>query len=327
MEFIGFLCCALVIIFAGSKLSVYGDLLAEKTGLGKSFIGLILLATVTSLPELITGVSSVMLVNAPDIAAGDVLGSCVFNLFILALLDLYSKDQPISSRAGNGHIITSMLGIILLTVTASSLIFRKIIPAIAHIGLYSIFFMIIYFVALRLVFLYEKDHLSEALESIHQEKYSLRKIIYQFLLYSLIIVISAIFLPHFGKQIADHTGLGESFFGTLFIAASTSLPELAVSISAVRIGAVNLAFSNLLGSNLFNIFILSIDDILYFQGPILSYISSSHLISIFTAILMTAFICIGIVFKVNRKTLFLSFDSLAIIVIYIIGMFFLYYHK
>ena len=47
-----------MIFLAGRKLSHYGDLLAERTGLGKAWIGIILLATVTSLPELMVGISS-----------------------------------------------------------------------------------------------------------------------------------------------------------------------------------------------------------------------------------------------------------------------------
>ena len=87
--------CAAVIGFAGAKLSRYGDVLANKTGLSGSWIGLILLSTVTSLPELITGISSVTVAEVPNIAAGDVLGSCVFKLMILVVLDFFHRHQPV----------------------------------------------------------------------------------------------------------------------------------------------------------------------------------------------------------------------------------------
>jgi cation:H+ antiporter len=79
LYWIGFVACTALIIYSGTKLSRYGDIIAEKSGLGRVWIGLILMASVTSLPELVTGVSSVALVGVPDIAVGDVLGSCVFN--------------------------------------------------------------------------------------------------------------------------------------------------------------------------------------------------------------------------------------------------------
>ena len=72
---IGFIICTAVIVYSGTKLSKYGDIIAEKTGLGRAWVGLVLMASVTSLPELITGISSVSFANVPDIAVGDVLGS------------------------------------------------------------------------------------------------------------------------------------------------------------------------------------------------------------------------------------------------------------
>jgi cation:H+ antiporter len=323
----GFIICAALIIYAGSRLSIYGDMIAEKTGVGRSFTGLILLATVTSLPELITGISSVTWLDAPDLAAGNVFGSCLLNLFILALLDPLSKDQPISSRSGQGHILTAMVGIVLLSVAASSLIFRDIIPSIVHIGIYSFFLIIIYFVGIRLIFLYERRNISDAIDSINYSSLSLKEAILKYVFNAFLVIVAAIFLPVFGEELAEASGLTQSFFGTIFISATTVLPEVVVSVAAVRLGSINLAFGNLLGSNIFNIVILAADDIFYLKGPILNYVSSSHLISVFTCIIMTAFISAGIVFKVSRKKYFISLDSVALIVLYLAGMIMLYLYK
>lgn len=86
--------CTALIVFSGAKLSRYGDILAGKTGLGRTWIGVVLMASVTSLPELITGLGSVTYAGVPDIAVGDVLGSCAFNLLILALLDVLQRPLP-----------------------------------------------------------------------------------------------------------------------------------------------------------------------------------------------------------------------------------------
>ena len=91
IDILGFTACSSIIIFSGSKLSIYGDKIAEITGLGKAWLGLILMASVTSLPELITGISAVSIINAPDLAAGDIFGSCMFNLLILSVLDARIK--------------------------------------------------------------------------------------------------------------------------------------------------------------------------------------------------------------------------------------------
>src|SRR5688572_20413124 len=118
MVWLAFGACAAVILFAGVKLSYYGDVIAEKSGLGRTWVGVALLASVTSLPELITGISSVAVVGVPDIAVGDVLGSCMFNVLIIALLDLAGGPAPVSARAHQGHVLTAGMGIFLLGFTA-----------------------------------------------------------------------------------------------------------------------------------------------------------------------------------------------------------------
>jgi Ca2+/Na+ antiporter len=109
-----------VILFAGTKLSTYGDSFAEKTGLGRTWVGVVLMAAVTSLPELITGVSSVTFFDLPDIAVGDVLGSCMFNILISALLDHKRGAVPTSSQAHQGQALTATYGILLLGLVSIS---------------------------------------------------------------------------------------------------------------------------------------------------------------------------------------------------------------
>ena len=75
MPWFEFAICALLIGRAGYRLTLYGEAISRLTGLSASWIGLVLLATATSLPELFTGISSVTIANAPNIAMGDALGS------------------------------------------------------------------------------------------------------------------------------------------------------------------------------------------------------------------------------------------------------------
>lgn len=120
--------CAILIAIAGTKLSRYADVIADKTGLSGNWIGLILLATVTSLPGLATGISAVTIAGAPNIAVGDVLGSCVFNLAILVLLDFLHRGDSVYSRANQGHILSAGFGIVLLGFVAMNLL-RSIVQA------------------------------------------------------------------------------------------------------------------------------------------------------------------------------------------------------
>ena len=139
LTWVQFLVCLAVIGAAGVKLSQYGDAFADKTGLGGTWIGLIMLATVTSLPELITGASSVTIADTPDIAVGDVLGSCVFNLLIIVVLDLIYRKESVYTRANQGHILSAGFGVLMIGFAGFSILLSGIgiAPAVGHVGIGS----------------------------------------------------------------------------------------------------------------------------------------------------------------------------------------------
>ncbi len=325
----GFLLCTLLIVYSGSKLSKYGDIIAEKTGLSRTWIGLVLIASVTSLPELVTGITSVTYAGTPDIAVGDILGSCVFNMLILAMLDATYRPMPISTKAHQGHILSAGFGLLLISIVAMSLFAGEAIDPIGWIGPYTLLIIVIYFVAMRTLFHYEKKKIAAFVKGTvtkqpRYEDISTRTAIIHYGINAMVVVIAAVFLPEIGKGIAETTGLGQTFTGNIFIAVSTSLPEVVVSMTALRIDAVDLAIGNLFGSNIFNIFILAIDDIFFTKGPILSFTNTNHIISALSAITMITIAIIGLTYRSTKKPLFLAWDSLGILLVYIINLMLLY---
>jgi cation:H+ antiporter len=325
---LGFLLCTGVIVYSGAKLSKYGDIIAEKTGLGRAWIGLVLMASVTSLPELVTGISSVTFAGVPDIAVGDVLGSCVFNMLIIAVLDALYRIMPISSKAHQGNILSAAFGILLLGMVTISIFLGRTVPPLGWIGPYSLMFILIYLIAIRLIYSYEKRQIATLLkEKAFELKYNhiqTKTAVTNYILNAFIVVIAATFLPKIGEGIAATTGLGQTFVGNIFIAFSTSLPEVVVSISAVRMDAIDLAIGNLFGSNIFNIFILAIDDLFFIPGPILSFANENHIISALSAIMMTGIAIIGLTYRSMKKPLLLAWDAIGIVIIYIVNMMLLY---
>jgi cation:H+ antiporter len=326
-----FIICTSVIVYAGARLSRYGDVIAEKTGLGRTWIGVVLMASVTSLPELVTGISSVTYAGVPDIAVGDVLGSCVFNMLILAFLDSMHRTIPISSKAHHGHVLSAGFGILLLSLVAISLFMNRRILPFGWIGPYSLFFIVTYFIAMRLVYFYEKRQISafvkEVAIELRYEDIPTKTAIMNYSINAIFVITAAIFLPKIGEGIAEQTGLGQTFVGNIFIAVSTSLPEVVVSVAAVKMGAIDLAIGNLFGSNIFNIFILAMDDIFFIRGPLLSFASLNHIISALSAIAMTTVAIIGLTYRTEKKPLFLAWDSIAIFMIYMINVSLLYMVK
>ncbi|MDP4284050.1 MAG: sodium:calcium antiporter [Bacteroidota bacterium] len=331
LNIIGFVACAAVIIHSGTKLSYYGDKISNLTGMGKAWVGLILMASITSLPELITGISSVAIVKAPNLAAGDIFGSCVFNLLILSVLDARIK-QPLFSTVKSSHIVAAIFGIILLTVAGMAIYLSHEIPSVLWISSFSFLLFGVYLVAVWGIFKYEQTSIIASSPVIiipsPIQSVNLKKVIGRYALHALIVIGVALFLPYFGGHIASQTRLGNSFFGTLFLAAVTSLPELVVCLAALRIGALDMAVGNLLGSNVFNIFILGIDDVFYKEGSLFEAISPAHLLSVFITIIMTAVVGLGLLFKPKKKQIwFLSFDTFIILVLYLALIIYLFVKK
>ncbi|HEY7317289.1 MAG TPA: sodium:calcium antiporter [Candidatus Binatia bacterium] len=323
-----FIACTGIILVSGTYLSKYGDVIAEKTGLGRTWVGVILMASVTSLPELVTGISSAAIFNVPDIAVGDVLGSCMFNILILAVLDFMSRSAPISTKAHQGQVLTAAFGMFLLGLVNVSLFGAAQMPSVGWVGVYSFVFIAVYLIAMRSVFSYEKKRIAELIEvvaeEIRYEKISKAKAYRMYGLNALLTIGAAVYLPGLGARIAEFTGLGQTFVGNIFIALSTSLPELVVSIATLKIGAIDMAFGNIFGSNLFNILILAVDDLFYTKGPILSHVSANHLVTSSAAIAMTAVAAIGLTYRASKKWLFFAWDSVAILAIYTFALSILY---
>ena len=321
MLWLQFAAITAVIVLAGSKLSKYGDVIAEKTGMGRTWVGVVLMASVTSLPELITGISSVALFNLPNIAVGNILGACMLNMLTIALLDVLSGSTPISARAHQGQVLAAGFGIVLLGLASLSIAAGGKLPAVDWIGLYSPVFFLVYAISMRTVFLFERRRIAEFVhekaEALRYEAISLRTAYRNYAVNGLLVIGAATYLPHLGDQIATATGLGETFVGTTLIALTTTLPELVVSIAALRIDATDLIYGNLLGSNLFNMAILALHDLLYLQAPLLTTAEPSHVVTANAAMAMTAIAVIGLTYRVSKKRFLFASDSLAIIAVYL----------
>ena len=324
-----FVVCAAVIGFAGAKLSRYGDVIADKTGLSGSWIGLILLSTVTSLPELITGLSSVTVAHVPNIAVGDVLGSCVFNLMILVVLDFLYREEPVYRRAHQGHILSAGFGIIMIGFAGLNLLLSEkgIVFTVGHVGAYSLVLIVLYLIAVRAVFVYERSQL-EAFAGVVSDRYpglTYRQAVIRYALAALLVIGASLWLPFVGSELAKVMGWHKTFVGTLFVAGSTSLPELAVTMAAFRIGALDMAIANLLGSNLFNIFVLALDDFFFLEGALLSHVSPLHTMSALSALVMTGIVVVGLLYRPATRILkTVGWVSLALFTVYLLNSYILY---
>ncbi len=323
MVWIKFIVCVVVIFIAGRKVARYGDIIAEKTGLGGIWIGLVLIAMLTSLPELFNGVSAVTLVGAPGLTIGNILGANMFNLFNLALLDLVHRNRSLLSVVGRTHRLTGIFSLIMVLFVAGFIMVshRLHIMDIGWIGWYTPFIVLLYLVFARILYRYETRHPSIKETEFEYADKSLRHTYLYFSISAAFIIGAGIWLAFIGDEISSVYGWGQSFVGSLFLAFTTTLPEITVSFAAMRIGANDLAVANLIGSNLFNLTIIPLDDLLYTRGPILAAVSEAHLVTAVTVVLMTIVFIIGLGQRHQRFFRF-SWWNITLILLFIIGAYY-----
>lgn len=321
-----FIIAALIIIFSGVRLSHYGDLIAQRTGLTRAWIGIILLAAITSLPELVTSMSAALMVKSPDLALGDLLGSNAFNIMALgSLLVIYRQRKPTSKIVGG--VICSLFGIILVGLVGGGILSHSPF-SLGWFGLDSLLILIIYLLGMRLVYRYEhpdtgSDHRSPITD--HRSPITdYRSLITKFVVAALFIVGAGIWLADIGDKIAHVTGWGQSFVGSLFLAVTTSLPEVVVAGTALKIGALDMAVGVILGSNTFNLAIVPLIDIFYRSGPILAQVSPTNLLTTGIVVILTTIALGGLFYRSKKKVPRFSLDSLLVITIYLIGMYYLF---
>jgi cation:H+ antiporter len=322
MVYLLFFLSALVVVAAATRLASYGDTIAVRARLGGMFIGTLLLAGATSLPELLSAINAIS-IGVPDLAAGSMFGSGMFNMFMLALLDLLYQQARVLRRVANTHALTASLAN-LLTGLAVLFILADIDLRIGWVGLDSLLIIALYIGGVRLL---QRGSSAETRPEAVPESAaipSLARALFGFGIATLVLVLITPTMVQSANQIAEMTGIGAGFIGASLIAIVTSLPELVATIAAVRFGAFDLAVGNLFGSNIFNMFALGLTDVFYTPGRFLDVIDPSFAIAGLLVMTLTSLGLIGNLARVERRILFMEMDALMIILGYGLGMYLIF---
>ena len=321
-----FLACTLLIGAAGYQLSRSSDAISRHTGLSRTLIGVLLLATVTSLPELATAITSVTLADLPNIAVGDALGSCIFNLLVLLLLELAHPRASIYTLAAQSHILSAGFGVVLLGLAALAVLVGADLGTIAHVGVSTPVLLVAYVLAMRIVLRYELREARAAPPTTQSRPLArLQRELVGFLLATVVVLVAGIWLPFLGDELAVQMGWNNSFVGTLLVAFSTSVPEIAVALSALRLGAIDLAIGNLLGSNLFDIALIAVADIAYTRGPLLHEVSKAHVGTAISAMVMSGAVIAALFYRPAERTFrVFGWTGLFLLVVYSINAYVLH---
>ncbi len=330
-----FIFTSAIIVVAGHRMTIYGDVIGDRSPLGYTWVGTILLASVTSLPELVTAFT-VSTLGEADIVIGNIFGSNNFNMLIIFIIDII-LIVPILNRVEKSHSVNGIFAIILSQIVMFSLAFQWLIGrdnlgfyAKLPVGLDSILIFAGYIYAMYYIFKQSKAETTKAAQKI-EDKYahiSTRMAYIKYSAYALIIVTSGIFMGILGARLANapvelfgmSITLGGTLMGTLFFAITTSLPELVVTISAVKLKSYDMALGNVMGSNLFNLAIIGMADIFFLKGPILIHADFRQLITITISIIMVGIAVYGIK-QDKEKPIFkrLTTPTLLLLIVYTIG--------
>jgi len=323
LAFVYFILAAIVTVFAAVKLSQYADVISEKTSMGGMMVGTLLLAGATSLPEISTSFSAAAIGNA-DIAVGNMIGSNLFNLFILAAFDFLLRRRRILERASRDHIYTLFLGL-LLTVLVILALWLRLDASIFGIGLDALVIALTYIAGMLIINKLPKSEpampqtLPQSEPANPSASLSANAAIVRFIVAAIIILGAGTALSITGDQIAVITGIGSSFIGSFLIAATTSLPEAISVFVALRLSNVNMAVGAILGSNVFNMIILAISDPVYTAGPILSAVSNSHMIIAVGVFFMSLLVLYSLLQKKTLSNFRYALPSVMVILIYFIA--------
>ncbi len=324
MIWLQFLVSAALVVLAATQLAKYGDVIALRTRLGGLFIGTILLATATSLPELLTAVNAIQ-AGEPSLSGGDFFGSSMFNMLMLAILDLLHQQKRMLRQVAMQHALTAGLAILLTGVTIFTLL-ADIDLRIGWVGVDSLLLIAIYLYGAKLLNRNSR-HLGGAPEEtdLPEKMPSLRMALIGFGLATIVLLIVTPVLVRSSVGIAEITGLGVGFVGATLVALVTSLPEAVTTIAAARMGAYNLAVGNLFGSNAFNMFALGIADFFYLDGRFLSVLDPALALAGLIGLLLTTIALIGNLARKERRLFLIEVDALFILIGYSVGMWVLYH--
>jgi cation:H+ antiporter len=317
-----FLALSAVVAAAGTALARAADAIAEATGLGRVLVGSILLATATSLPELSVDLAAVR-AGHTDLAAGDLLGSSLMNLLILAGVDLCRRDgRRMLSREAASHALSATLAIALTGVIGCAILAsgKLDVPVVLGISGWSWAILLAYLLGARMLFIDQRISARVAAEQSAtdglRERPSgpLGRSAAVFTVAAAVLVAAGPRLADTAARLADRSGLGGTFVGSTLVAFTTSLPELVASVAAVRLGALDLAIGNTFGSNAFNMILFAPLDAAH-PGDLFRAVSPAHAVTALAVIVATAIAVLGQLYHAEKRLPLVEPDALLMLLV------------
>lgn len=302
MDGIFFLVLAFLTIFMSVKLSYYGDILGKQTKVGSAFVGGLLIASITSLPEFVTCISAVVFDNLA-LSLGDIVGSNMFNIFVLAVYNVYFFKSDIFKNTSKKYILECLILIV-------DYIFIILGVSNMFVSITTFVLFIMYIVYMLSIILIKREDDDERISE-EKEKF----IVLKFSLTAIIMIILSILVTHQADEISHlYPKFSSSSIGAILLGITTSLPEVVTTFALLKLNNFNMAISNMLGSNIFNFLVLAFADIFAENNYIYSYSDSYSMFYILGGITITILFMSTLIKKFNCKLYYLIISLIMILV-------------
>ena len=304
----------LVVVFS-KKLADYIDLIDKKSNLSGAFIGGVILAAVTSLPELFTSLSAVIFLKEPDMVLGNVLGSNLFNECILALLMVIFGRGFAKAVIGKSHTKTTLFTVFLFIMMFMA-IYLRLDFSLFNISIYSVIIILTYIISIKAMAGDTAQNDEECTSNL-----TMKQIIFRFIIMAILLVVASVFVTFVTDELAEKLNLGATVAGALFLGIATSLPELTSSITLAKKGNFNATVGNVMGSGMFNFTFIALADIIHRSGSVYDSDSSKMLVLFGTiaTIIVLASLLLKNKFKDSQKpAMIYRLSGIAILACYLL---------
>jgi len=331
-----FAACAGGVWYAAIWLTYCADALAERYNLARSTVGLLFLASATSLPEVATTFGAAAKADA-ELVLGNLFGGIALQTTMLAVGDLWARGAISAYPRKTTHALEATLLVGLLAAMQIALIMNEQVD-LFWIGPGSLIVTLLYVMAILVLRRSDKgsdwvpvdlpddagDYAPLSMAPKKLAGMAATGLLLRSALACAAVLMLGVGLVLSADVIAVQSDLGSGFVGVSLLAMATSLPELTTTITAVRMGAYTLAISNVFGSNLIMLGLVFPADLLFTRGPILRDAGASISLAIALGIAVTVVYLVGFILRRKRRVGRLGVDSLAVFILYGLGLALLY---
>lgn len=318
-----FLVAAAGVWILGARLTRVLDIWAERTGVGRALVGMLMLGGITSLPELanVVGASTA---GQPALAVNNLLGSAAINVFLLAAVDAVVGRRAVTAvQAQPGTLMMCALSMLVLILAAAAVVVGD--TSLLGVGLWSSAISAASLASFIMAAGYDRRapwkvqprRGAKAAADVAESRASTVRLSFEIFGLAVAIFCAGYALSVSGEVIAERSGLGVGVVGFLFIGMATSLPELSTITTSLRLKRYELAFGQVLGTNFINLALFVVADIAFQGGPMIGELGRFEAILALLGAVLTGVFLVGLLERRDPRIMRMGYDSLAVIVLFL----------